>query len=86
MPCLIVLIALFAPRVLIVVLWFFTEWFVGLFDSLLWPLLGLVFMPTTLLWYTVVQNVYGGVWDTLQIVVAVLAVFIDLSPASGRRR
>ena len=42
--------------------------------------------PTTLLWYSVVVNVYGGTWDTLQIVVAVIAVVIDLSPGGSRRR
>jgi hypothetical protein len=38
-----------------------------------------------MLWYSVVQNAYGGEWDTLQIVVMVLAVMIDLSPGSGKK-
>lgn len=85
MPCLVGIFALFIPRIVIVVLWFFTDWFVGVFESLLWPLLGLIFAPTTLLWYSVVVNVYGGQWDTLQIIGAVIAVAIDFSPASSRR-
>ena len=85
MPCLFALIALIAPRVLTVVLWLFTDWFAGIFDTLLWPILGFFFAPTTLLWYTVVHNVYGGAWDTLQIVVLVVAILIDLSPASSKR-
>lgn len=86
MPCLIAVVALFVPRVVIVLLWFLTNWFTGVFDSIIWPILGFIFLPTTLLWYSVVMNVYGGTWGTLQIIVAVIAVAIDLSPAGGRRR
>lgn len=86
MPCLLALVALFVPRIVIAVVWFFTDWFQGVFDSLLWPILGFLFLPTTLLWYSVVQNVYGGTWGTLQIVVAVITVVIDLSPSAGKRR
>lgn len=86
MPCLFGLLALAVPRVVILVVWFFTDWFVGVFDSLIIPILGFFFLPTTLLWYSVVVNVYGGTWDTLQIVVAVIAVVIDLSPGGSRRR
>ncbi len=82
MPCLLGLLALAVPRVVILVVWFFTDWFVGVFDSLIIPILGFFFLPTTLLWYSVVVNVYGGTWDTLQIVVVV----IDLSPGGSRRR
>ena len=85
MPCLFGLIALFIPRVVILVLWFLTDWFEGVFDTLLWPLLGLIFAPTTLLWYSVVMNIYGGEWGIVQIVGAVIAVAIDFSPASSKR-
>ena len=86
MPCLLVLVALITPRLLIVVLWLFTGWFRGLFDTVLWPVLGLVFLPTTLLWYTAVQHWFGGNWTLWPIVGLVLALAIDVSPAKGRRR
>jgi hypothetical protein len=86
MPCLLALLALVTPRIVIVLLWFLTTWFVGVFDSIIWPILGFIFFPTTLLWYSAVMNWYGGEWGTLQIVIAVIAVAIDLSPAGGRRR
>lgn len=85
MPCLIVLIALLAPRLVILALYFLTTWFQGLFANLLWPILGFIFLPTTLLWYSVVQNVYDGVWGGLQIVGLIIAVLIDGSPAGARR-
>ncbi|RMF56968.1 MAG: hypothetical protein D6746_11750, partial [Bacteroidetes bacterium] len=75
----------FVPRVVIAVLWFFTSWFDGLFHSLLWPILGFLLAPTTLLWYSVVQNVYDGVWGFWQIVVLVIAIMLDLSPGAGRK-
>lgn len=86
MPCLLALLALITPRLVVAVLWFFTFWFDGLFDSPLWPLLGLIFLPTTLLWYAAVQHWFGGLWTLWPIVGLVLALMIDVSPASGRRR
>ena len=85
MPCLAAVFALFVPRVVIAVVWFFTSWFEGIFESLLIPILGFIFLPTTLLWYSVVVNIYEGEWGLLQIVVAIIAVIIDLSPAGGNR-
>ncbi len=86
MPCLFGVLALFVPRLVVAVLWFFSHWFDGLFDTLLWPVLGFLFAPTTLLWYSVVENVYGGAWNTLQIVVLVVALMLDLSPSTSKRR
>ena len=82
MPCLLTLLALFVPRVVVVGLWLLTTWFQGMFESMLWPILGFFLAPTTLLWYSVVVNVYDGEWGVLQIVIGVIAVVIDLSPAS----
>jgi hypothetical protein len=86
MPCLLTLLALLTPRLVIVLLWFFTAWFQGVFNTLLWPVLGFIFLPTTLLWYTAVQHWFGGVWSLWPVVGIVLALIIDLSPARGVRR
>jgi hypothetical protein len=86
MPCLLTLLALLTPRLVIAVLWFFTTWFQGVFNTLLWPVLGFIFLPTTLLWYTAVQHWFGGVWSLWPVVGIVLALIIDLSPARGARR
>lgn len=85
MPCLLAVLALITPRVVIVLLWLFTTWFSGIFTTALWPILGFFFLPTTLLWFTAVQNWYAGEWGAFQIVVLVLALMIDISPAGGRR-
>jgi hypothetical protein len=86
MPCLLVVLALAAPRLVVVLLWFFSTWFRGMFDSLLWPVLGVIFLPTTLLWYSAVQHWFGGEWTLWPIVGLVVALLIDLSPAGGKRK
>ncbi len=85
MPCLLALLALFAPRLVVALLFFFSDWFRGTVDSLLWLLLGFIFLPTTLLWYTAVQHWFGGQWTLWPVVGIVVALVIDISPASGRR-
>ncbi len=86
MPLIFIVLALLVPRVAIALLWLFTEWFHAVFHTAWWPILGFIFMPVTLLWYSVVQNVWGGHWSVLAIIGMVIAVLIDLSPTRGRRR
>jgi hypothetical protein len=86
MPCLLLLFALATPRLVIVVLWLFTSWFRGIFAIALWPVMGFLFLPTTLLWYTAVQHWFHGAWTFWPVVGLVIAVATDVSPARGRRR
>ncbi|CAN5144497.1 hypothetical protein BH20GEM2_BH20GEM2_21910 [soil metagenome] len=85
MPCLLVIAALLGPRIFLLVLWFLTDWFAGMFASLLWPVVGFLFLPTTLLWYSAVQHWFGGVWSTVPVIGLVVSLAIDVSPAAGRR-
>lgn len=82
---LLLLVALFLPRLVIVLLWLFSEWFSGVFDSFIIPVLGFIFLPYTLLWYSVVEKTMGGVWELWQIVFLVIALAMDVLPA-GRSR
>jgi hypothetical protein len=86
MPCLVIVLSLVTPRLAVVLLWLFSHWFTGLFSTILWPIVGFIFLPTTLLWYTAVQHWFSGQWTLWPIVGLVIALSIDLSPASGRRR
>ena len=86
MPCFLVLLAFATPRLVVALLWLFSHWFEGIFPSALWPILGFVFLPTTLLWYTAVQHWFAGQWTLWPVVGLVVAILIDLSPARGRRR
>jgi ABC-type antimicrobial peptide transport system permease subunit len=86
MPCLAVLIALMAPRFLIVLLWLFTSWFKGIFGFALWPVLGFLFLPNTLLWYSAVQNWWDGHWGVLQIIGIIIALMMDIGPSRRARK
>lgn len=79
MPFLLALIGLFAPRFVIFVLWIASSWFDGVFETRLWPILGFIFLPLTLLWYSVVVNWFGGVWTWWHVLVLVFTVVADLS-------
>jgi hypothetical protein len=85
MPCLLTLIALITPRLVIVVLWLFTGWF-AVVPGGIWILLGFIFLPTTLLWYSAVKHWFGGEWSFIPLAGIVISLAIDVSPASGRRK
>jgi hypothetical protein len=87
--CLAFVIALAFPRVAILILWFFTTWFRGVFDTLIVPVLGVIFLPYTTLAYSLVINVWGGEWSVWPLVLTVLALLLDLGSLGGagsRRR
>ena len=86
MPCLIAALALFTPRIAVAALWFLSTWFVGMFSSLLVPVLGFIFLPTTLLWYSVVHHWFGGAWTLWPVVGVVVSLLIDLAPVKEHRR
>jgi hypothetical protein len=85
MPCVILTLGLFIPRLLAVLL-FFTGWFSLVFGSILWPILGIIFMPTTLIWFGFVHHYLGGNWGLVAIGGLVIAVLIDVGPAAGQRK
>lgn len=86
MPVLLALFSLAVPRLVVLVLWFFTGWFRGMFDTLLWPILGFIFLPTTLFWYSAVQHWFGGQWTFWPIFGLVLSLVIDVWSKQGRSR
>ncbi len=80
------LISLFIPRIAIVVLWLFTGWFSGVFDNYLMPVFGFLVAPYTLLWVSVVENVFGGSWGLFPILGVIAAVALDTLPVIVRSR
>jgi hypothetical protein len=86
-PCLLVLLAILAPRVVSVVLWLFTSFFAAAFGHQpLVLLLGVIFLPFTTLTYAWMVNAYGAVGGTPSVVLLVIAALIDLSSYEGGRR
>ena len=85
MGCLFMVFTLITPRLIMVLLWLFTDYLSRAFDSFFWPLLGFLFLPTTTMAYAVAQNAYHGVrgWG-LAIVILGVAVDFGLLGGSGR--
>lgn len=83
MPLILLIVVLLFPRLGIVLLALLTSWFVTAGLGLLSLILGLIFAPVTLLWYSVVMNTFGGQWGLLQILVLVLALLVDFGGGYG---
>jgi hypothetical protein len=83
MPCLLALLAVAFPRLAIVLLWFFTTFFNGVYHGLIIPVLGFLFLPLTLIVYTYVQKATPGQLSTGQLVCIFIAVVVDLGLVGG---
>jgi len=77
MPLLILLVGLVFPRLILFLLWLFSNWFERFPDWIV-GILGFIFMPYTLLWYTAVLNFYSGTWGFFQTIFLLVAVLADL--------
>lgn len=90
MSCLIGCLALFTPRLAIVVVVLFSDYLGRAYETTLWPLLGFLFMPLTTLAYAWAVNSNRTVTG-IYLAVVVVAVLLDLGlvgggAAAGRRR
>lgn len=84
MPCLLGIVALAAPRIVIVALVIFTDYIGRAFDSFLWPLLGFFFLPTTTLAWAWAQNTRGEVAG-VHLLIVILGVLLDIGVIGGGR-
>jgi hypothetical protein len=82
MCCLFTLLVLLGPRVANIVWWVAdTARWESTFDTVLWPILGIIFLPWTTLMFVLVspEGIVG-----LDVVFLIIAVFVDfLSHAGG---
>ena len=85
MGCLLVIIGLLSPRLLLVLLWIFTNLVDRAFGSFILPLLGLIFAPITTLVYVLVYSPIGGVTGFGWVLVF-FAVIADLGAYVGSAR
>lgn len=85
MGCFAAALGLMLPRFVLVVMWLAGRWIQNTFDHWLIPLLGIFFLPYTLLWFLVVMNFYHAQWGLWQILFMVVAVIADLSSVARRR-
>jgi apolipoprotein N-acyltransferase len=86
--CVLILLAFFTPRIVLFVLWLFTDYLNRAFDGFVLPLLGFLFLPATTLAYAIAQNELGGL-NGLGIIVVLIGLAVDIGLLGGgasRRR
>jgi hypothetical protein len=87
--CLVVLIALFSPRLALALTWIFTPWVDRAFGPIIWPILGIIFLPLTTLLYVILWNTGGrGVtgWEWIFVVLAVFGDVVAHGAGAAKRR
>jgi hypothetical protein len=86
--CLIAILAAFAPRVVIILAWLFSDRWDLVWDTWIWPLLGFIFLPYTTIMYVLVWNIATGVsgWDWLWIGLGVLLDIMKWAQIANNRR
>ena len=82
MPFMVGCLALMAPRFAIVLVVVFSDYIGRAYETVLWPVLGFLFLPLTTLAYAWAINSRGSV-EGLQLVVVIIAVLIDLGVIGG---
>jgi uncharacterized oligopeptide transporter (OPT) family protein len=89
MPCLLLLLTLAFPRVVIVLLYLFSNFLERAYHSFLIIILGFLFLPVTTIVYAWVVNSHHPV-EGLYLVAVIVSVLIDLGllghGARSRRR
>lgn len=85
MPRIMLTAGMLIPRILALLL-LVGGWFGGLFSSMVWPILGVIFLPTTLMWYGIVYHWFNGQWGVVAVGGLVVAALIDIGPAAAQRR
>jgi hypothetical protein len=83
--CFGVLLSLISPRLLIAVLFFFSDYLSRAYHSFVWPLLGFFFLPWTTLAYAFAINAHGSVTG-IYLVAVVAAVLVDIGAVGGGGR
>ena len=86
MGCLLIIFSIFTPRIVLVLLYFFTNFFSQAYQTVIWPLLGFIFMPYTTLAYmaAMIYNYHNvnGLW----LLLVIIAVLVDLGGQGGAAR
>jgi hypothetical protein len=77
MPCLLVLVILLFPRVVLVLMFLFSNYLARAYHGLLIPLLGFIFLPITTIVYAWMVNNHQTI-DGVNLIILIVAVIIDI--------
>lgn len=79
--CFVFALGLLTPRLVIVVLWLFTDYMSRAFTTWIWPTLGFFILPTTTIAYAIAKNSFSTPTGAIKaggVIVIVVGVIIDL--------
>jgi uncharacterized oligopeptide transporter (OPT) family protein len=85
MPCLLALVVLAFPRVILVLMWLFSNTLDRAYHGLIIPLLGFIFLPITTIVYAWMVN-SGLPIAGINLLILVVAVLLDAGSHSGGAR
>jgi len=83
--CPLVLLAFFTPRIVLFLLWLFSDYLTRAYETWLWPTLGFFFLPATTLAYAIARNEFGGL-NGLGIVALLIGIAVDIGLLGGGAR
>ena len=85
MPCLFALLAVTFPRVVLILMWIFSNVLDRAYHGLLVPVLGFIFLPiTTIVYAWLVTN--GRPIAGFNLIILIIAVLLDAGSHSGGAR
>ncbi|HXS98555.1 MAG TPA: hypothetical protein VN736_28360 [Candidatus Limnocylindrales bacterium] len=82
MPCLLVLLVLAFPRIVLLLMFFMSNYLQRAYNGLLIPLLGFIFLPLTTLAYAWEVNNHMPL-EGVNLIILLVAVIIDLGGLGG---
>jgi len=85
MCCVLALLAFVGPRLVLFLLFLFTNYLNRAFDSFLLPLIGFLFLPWTTIAWAIAQNEFSGA-SGIGLLVIVLGFLADIGVLGGGAR
>ena len=82
MPCLLLIVVLAFPRVVLVLMFFFSNYLQRAYHGLIVPILGFIFLPLTTLAYAWMVNNHMPL-EGVNVILLIIAVIVDLGGLGG---
>jgi len=83
MPCLLLLLVLAFPRVVMVILFLLSNYLQRAVNNVILLVLGFLFLPLTTLAYAWMVNSHRAPLDSVNLIILIIAVVIDLGGLGG---
>ncbi len=85
MACIVLILALAFPRIALLLIFLLSGYLERAYHTLMWPLLGFIFLPLTTIAYAWAINSHGSV-DGFYLAAVVVAVLVDLGVLGSSRK